>query len=305
MANLKFANFAISTIADVGGISAVATMVNVQAGDGNSLFPALGANEYFYCTLVDTSANREIVKVTARSSDAFTIVRGQQGTSGRIFAQNDKIELRPTAGDMEDLQTQIWDADTDTGIQCEESADEDIIRLEAGGTEQIRIKSTRIEINLGGGFYAEAPQNGVAANAVLMTGNSDTIAWYYVNTAPPGWKVLATGADSVLGIAGGAGAFDVNGGSPDSNATWVLAGLTVDEHFHDIPIGHTGAYLVKTGAPSGGSKTVTLRNGNPDAAISSSANMYRSYAATANGVTSDGSDRPKASVGRLFQLNTA
>jgi hypothetical protein len=44
--------------------------------------------------------NHEIVKVTARATDTFTIVRAQEGTSGRAFNAGDPIELRLTAGFM-------------------------------------------------------------------------------------------------------------------------------------------------------------------------------------------------------------
>jgi hypothetical protein len=39
----------------------------------------------------------------------------------------------------------LWDADTDTGIQVEESADEDIVRVDIGGTEQITIQDGKVE----------------------------------------------------------------------------------------------------------------------------------------------------------------
>ena len=102
MANLKFTNFATSTIADVGGISSGDLTVNVQPGDG-ALFPSLTGSAYFYVTMIDSSGNREIVKVTARATDAFTIVRQQDNTTARAFAQNDKIELRVNAAALEEF----------------------------------------------------------------------------------------------------------------------------------------------------------------------------------------------------------
>jgi hypothetical protein len=99
---LKFTNFAVSTIADVGGIGSGDVSVDVQAGDG-AKFPSLGTGDYFYCVLVDSSANREVVKVTARSTDTLTIVRGQDGTTPRAFAQDDAIELRLNKGALEEF----------------------------------------------------------------------------------------------------------------------------------------------------------------------------------------------------------
>jgi hypothetical protein len=101
--DIKFANWAKSIIADVGGIGAGDTTLNVDSGDGDALFPEITTGEYFYCVLVDSSGNREVVKVTARSSDALTIVRAQEGTTARVFAQNDKVQLRFTAGSIDDM----------------------------------------------------------------------------------------------------------------------------------------------------------------------------------------------------------
>ena len=39
----------------------------------------------------------------------------------------------------------MWDSDDDTGIQLEESADEDIIRVDIAGTEQVTIQDGKIE----------------------------------------------------------------------------------------------------------------------------------------------------------------
>lgn len=68
----------------------------VAAGTGNS-FPTLGASEYFYATLQDANGVIEIVKVTARTSDTFTIVRAQEGTSASAFVAGSLVELRVTA----------------------------------------------------------------------------------------------------------------------------------------------------------------------------------------------------------------
>ena len=56
------------------------TTIVLNAGEG-ARFPTLSTGDYFYATLIDTSNNLEIVKVTARSTDTMTVVRGQDGTS--------------------------------------------------------------------------------------------------------------------------------------------------------------------------------------------------------------------------------
>lgn len=97
---IKFSNNASSKL--VTGITAIATTLDVLPTTG-ALFPSLGAGDYFYCTLVDTSGNIEIVKVTARSGDTFTVVRAQEGTTSRAYPANSVVEQRFTAGSLTEV----------------------------------------------------------------------------------------------------------------------------------------------------------------------------------------------------------
>ena len=99
--NYQFTNNAATTLAS--GILAGATSLTVATGTG-ALFPALSGSNFFYCTLQNTAGTTiEIVKVTARSTDTFTIVRAQEGTSASAFSTGDKCELRLTAGEINNL----------------------------------------------------------------------------------------------------------------------------------------------------------------------------------------------------------
>ena len=101
MANMLFTNNAATTLAS--SISSTATSLTVASGTG-SLFPSPTGTQYFYCTLQATTGSTiEIIKVTARSSDTFTIIRGQDGTGGSSFTAGDKVELRIVAATMNDL----------------------------------------------------------------------------------------------------------------------------------------------------------------------------------------------------------
>ena len=112
MANMLFTNNAATTLAS--SISSTATSLTVASGTG-SLFPSPTGTQYFYCTLQATTGSTiEIIKVTARSSDTFTIVRGQDGTGGSAFTTGDKVELRIVAATMNDLP-KLDEANTFTG----------------------------------------------------------------------------------------------------------------------------------------------------------------------------------------------
>lgn len=101
---IKFANNASAALAS--GINSSVTTVTVTTGQG-ALFPVLVGSDYFYATLVDSSNNLEIVKVTARTGDSLTVVRAQEGTTARAFVAGDKLELRPTAAALTDVSTGV------------------------------------------------------------------------------------------------------------------------------------------------------------------------------------------------------
>ena len=96
-----FTNNAITTLAS--NISAVATSLTVASGTG-VLFPAPTGDDFFFITLIGTNygaeTSWEIIKVTSRSSDTFTIVRAQESTGAASWVSGVKVELRLTAGVM-------------------------------------------------------------------------------------------------------------------------------------------------------------------------------------------------------------
>ena len=100
MANMLFANNCNTTLN--GGITAIATSMVVTSATG---FPSPTGSQYFYCTLADaaTQTTIEIVKVTAVSGTTFTIVRGQDGTTGTIFASGAVVSLRLVRASLQDF----------------------------------------------------------------------------------------------------------------------------------------------------------------------------------------------------------
>ena len=83
------------------------TSVSVTAGTG-SLFPSLGASDYFYATVSSSAGYQEIVKVTARADDTMTIVRAQEGTTALPFPTGSRFEIRVT---VQNILSNITDLD--------------------------------------------------------------------------------------------------------------------------------------------------------------------------------------------------
>jgi hypothetical protein len=100
-----WSNNAKSTLAS--GIAAGDTTLTVATGEG-ARFPTItgASGDWFYATLEDANPPtvREIVKVTARSGDTFTIVRAQQSTSAAAFSTGAIVEHRLTRSTLEGLQ---------------------------------------------------------------------------------------------------------------------------------------------------------------------------------------------------------
>lgn len=85
----------------VGGLTA-----NVTPGDGAALAAAGGGGNWFIGTLRRMSGfkdvAREIVKITARATDALTIVRAQESTSALQFEIGDQLDIDFTADSFTD-----------------------------------------------------------------------------------------------------------------------------------------------------------------------------------------------------------
>lgn len=93
-------------------LTAVAITLNLQSGQG-AKFPSSGV---FLITVWDSSTypnpgndpNMEIMQVSARSSDALTVVRAKEGTTAVEHAQGQRVEMLITAGFFTDTAYGIF-----------------------------------------------------------------------------------------------------------------------------------------------------------------------------------------------------
>lgn len=100
---VKLANNATSRLA--ANISPTDTTITI-AGNGSD-FPVLGEGDWFPITVVNSIGALEIMRVTERSGDLFTVVRGQEGTAPKSFQFGDRVELRLTAGTFIQLLAEV------------------------------------------------------------------------------------------------------------------------------------------------------------------------------------------------------
>jgi hypothetical protein len=86
----------------------------VVTGSTGSRFPAVPFNATIGpANTALTSANSEIVRVTARSTDTLTITRAQEGTTARTVVVGDVIFAGPTVKTFTDIETQLATATAD------------------------------------------------------------------------------------------------------------------------------------------------------------------------------------------------
>ena len=198
MAAYVVTNGAYSTLASSLGSSA--TTMTIQAGHG-ARFPSISAGNFTYITLQDSSNNIEIVKATARSTDTFTIVRAQEGTTARSYAAADIVELRYTAGVVATVDgTQTLTNKTLTAPSISSPTFTDAVPVSGGGTGN--ATATAYAVQCGGTTSTGAHQSvaSVGTSGQVLTSNgagalptfqsaftSGMLMPYAAATAPTGW----------------------------------------------------------------------------------------------------------------------
>lgn len=106
-------NFAYSTVLTAPSPAASGTSLVVQSGDG-AKFPTVSFNATVWPTGVQPlTSNAEIVRVTAISTDTFTITRAQESSTARSIVVGDQIAATITAKTLTDAESHLIDALTD------------------------------------------------------------------------------------------------------------------------------------------------------------------------------------------------
>jgi hypothetical protein len=140
---------------------------------------------------------------------------------------------------------------------------------------------------------------GTSADWVLVSISSGIVSgvkmYFYQNTAPAGWTIDGSVADTLLGVKGGTGAYNIAGGS--LAGTWSQPGHThtVSDHTHSVVIpgdaGWPHANIVGNGQLAVGrghaewvdymvyNRTLTSSSASGVTTSSGVASTYRPYAA--------------------------
>jgi hypothetical protein len=100
MGKLVATNNAASTL--LTALGPLDTTLICATGHG-SRFPATTGGNYFYCTLTNAVGQFEVVKVTNRLGDTFTVTRAQDNTIGSTWEAGDAFELRVVAAAINEI----------------------------------------------------------------------------------------------------------------------------------------------------------------------------------------------------------
>ncbi|MCV9910182.1 hypothetical protein OIV19_21540 [Brucella sp. HL-2] len=165
---VKLSNNAASLLA--GNISATDTTLSVQPGDAGK-FPTLLAEEWFPLTLVDGSGNMEIVRVTTRNGAIMTIQRAQEGTSALAFVAGSRVDLRATAGALNELGDRTTTVSVGAAVAGANSkqapADGDFFTgVGAGGSTMFKTTWGNIKAALAAIFYNKTEVNNIVAGTM-------------------------------------------------------------------------------------------------------------------------------------------
>ena len=213
---MSFTNNASSTLAS--SITTVATSLTVASGQG-SLFPTLSGSQYFYCTLENTAGtSREIVKVTARSTDTFTIVRGQDGTTGIAFAGGDKVELRLVAAELNNFP-KLDEANTFTGANAY-GTPASITLTNATGLPNSGLVNNSVTVTAG---------TGLSGGGAVALGGSTTLTNAGVTSIAAGTGISVSGSTGAVTVTNTATSSYVGGKGQvfTANGTFTIpAGVT-------------------------------------------------------------------------------
>jgi hypothetical protein len=186
----KFANNAAGVLS--AGISNSDVSLVLNTGQG-SRWPTLGVGDWCWTTITD-GTTIEIVRVTARSGDTLTIVRGRQGTTGTSFSAGAAVQMRLTRQTLEDHRDGSKRLVLATGFSASNYLD--AINDSMQGHADVTIA---IGVRLG--LVEDPDATGV------------TVAGAGANQFSDGWKLQYSTSRPGVGIADGTGTMIATNGS--------------------------------------------------------------------------------------------
>ena len=215
---VKFSNNASTTLATAINTTATA----VVAADASD-FPALGGSDHSYITL-QSGSTIEIVKATALSSNTFTVVRAQGGTSAASFGVGAQIELRMNTVLLQDIK--------------DEGPDPAVLKVDQSNN-RVGILDTTPSVSLDAGSATDALHVPSGTTGQRPTGAAGMFRWNSTETQFEGYDGTEWGE-----IGGGGATLAVDNFTGDgSDTTFTMAADPLTENNTDVFV--DGVYQFK------------------------------------------------------------
>ncbi len=231
------------------------TDLTIQVANGyGTLYPNPGAGEHFYVTLVNSNGDREIVKITSRSTDLLTVPtggRGQDGTTAQSWTGGlTRVDARLVRTTMEQfIQRQGDTMEGDLDMDDNELQNADIQDSTFTGGQ---IVNTPLRGNLDDtSNEVVVPDDGTratAGGATILCDGDDVAALAIPNGMITMWYGIAADLPNGWAICNG------NNGTPD------LRGLFVRGATANADIGVAGG-AVSASTDSQGAHTHAVTSG--------------------------------------------
>lgn len=184
-------NLAYSTVLTAPSPATSGTSLVVQSGKGAD-FPAVPFNVTVWpAGAIPLNTNAEIVRVTAISTDTFTITRTQESTSARIIVVGDQIAASITAKTLKDIEDSVATTATPQFASLTLSAN--------GGKTTLALTDTTANVGLTIGADTNLFRAGadtLKTDDNLTVAGSLTIQGSFLNV--PGGSSIVVGGDANL-----------------------------------------------------------------------------------------------------------
>jgi hypothetical protein len=183
-------NLAVSTVATPPSPATSGTSLVVQSGEGTRFGSTFSFNATVWpANSVPTPANSEVVRVSARSTDTFTITRAQESTSARTIVVGDYIAATVTSKVLTDLETNTEYAFTAWKDIPGIATLNNLVFASATGATTDLILSGNNTAAIASAGSAFTPQR-LDPTAYKVTGDSRTLqirvrAWVITNSVAP------------------------------------------------------------------------------------------------------------------------
>ena len=236
MAEIKFSNYVRTVLTSaINDVQPTFDVIDASA------LPSIGVGDWFYLVLLRLQDGlKEIVKVTGVSSNTLTVVRAQDNTSARTFAQNDRVELWVTAATLEDLRTAYEAGDTSLSVSLGTVSSLVTTNASTIGTIQSDVSALEVSIASAGNMVYGGLKN---SNFTAEAGK-----YYLCATATSPFTMVLPGSPTAgdrIGMINGDNSFDTNNLLVSRNGNNIMTSgsdLTVDENISfDLVYNDTGS----------------------------------------------------------------